>query len=99
MSSGKPLPDLFVTIHRYASIGDTQQDLENSLRSREAGLPQKKIYKGAALYTYHTGGGTLICEDGLFVIEINPGNNARPFVMKVLDVVLDELNSISSKSK
>ena len=51
------------------------------------------------LYNSHSGGGTVIYEDGLYVIEINPGNNARPFVMKVLDVVLAELNSISSMSK
>jgi hypothetical protein len=99
MSSRKPLPDLYVTIHHYVSSSDAQQDVQNSLRLRQAALPQKKSHEGAVLYKYHSGGGTVICEDGPYVIEINPGNNGRPFVMKVLDVVLAELNFISSKSK
>jgi len=100
MSSGKPLPDLHVTIHHYASSGDAQKDLEKSLRARQQPPQRKGLYKGAMLYRSHSGAGRVICEDGPYIIEISAGSEgASPLVMKVLDVVLAELNSISSKSK
>lgn len=100
MSSGIPGPDLDVTIHHYASSGDAQKDLERGFYSRPGTRPPKQIYKGATLYQYRSGAGRVICKDGPYIIEINPGSGgASPFVMKVLDVVLAELNFTSSKSK
>ena len=102
MSSEKPLPDLLVTIHRYASSGDAQQDLKKGLFRNQGPLP-KENYKGAILYRwlYSTGKtGTVVCQSGSYIIEINPNNgDTNLLVMKVLDVVLAELNSLSRKPK
>ena len=102
MSSERPDLDLDVTIHRYASSGDAQQDLKKGL-IRNQGPQPKEDYKGTMLYRwlYSTGKtGTVVCQSGLYIIEINPSNgDASPLVMKVLDVVLAELNSLSSKPK
>jgi hypothetical protein len=42
----------------------------------------------------------VVCQSGLYIVEINPNSEgASPLVMRVLDVVLAELDSTSSKSK
>jgi hypothetical protein len=89
-----PYVDIYITITRYASFDDAQKDLERGLRLRQATPEPKANYKGATLYKYRSGGGTVICEDGLYVVEINPNSEgASPIVMQVLDVVLTELDS------
>lgn len=96
MSSGKPLPDLFVIIHRYAFSGDAQKDLEMNLRVRQQSPQRKGLYKGAMLYRSHSSAGRVICEDGPYITESSAGSEGTsPLVMKVLDVVLAELNSPS----
>jgi hypothetical protein len=96
--------DISVTIARYVSSGDAQKNLEMSLSLRQAAPPPKGIiYKGATLYRYLDSTGktaTVVCQSGLYIVEINPNSEgARPLTMKVLDVVLAELDSTRSKSK
>ena len=95
------MEDIAVTIHRYASSGDEEQDVEKSLfRDRQERPATKEKYKGADLYRWRSGGGQVVCQDGLYVIEITPfREGASPVVMKVLDVVLAQLNSTSPNVK
>jgi hypothetical protein len=103
--SGYPghfIPDLYVTICLYASHDDEQRDVEKSLfgSMRQQTPSSKGQYKEATLYRWSSGGGHVVCQAGLYVVEITPvSEGASPLVMKVLDAVLAELESTSSKSK
>lgn len=91
----RPVPyvDLSVIITCYASDDDAQKELETSLHQRQAATPPKESYKGNLLYRYASGGGTAICQAGLYIVEINcRSERAIPLTMKVLDVVLAGLN-------
>ena len=80
-------------IARYPSSRDAQHALQSSLFQRPALTPPKENYRGASLYRYTSGGGTTICHAGEYIIEINPySEGARPLTMKVLDIVLGELD-------
>ena len=98
----KPVPyvDISVTITRYASSGDAQKDLKMGLL-RNQGPQPKENYKGATLYRWLDSTGktaNVVCQSGLYIVEINPNSEgASPLTMKVLDVVLGELNSTASK--
>jgi hypothetical protein len=95
-----PLWDLEVIIARYASSSEAQAALEKSLSQRPAMAPSKESYKGASLYRYASGARNAVCHSGQYVVEITPfSEGAGPLTMKVLDVVLGELGSASSKSK
>jgi hypothetical protein len=95
--------DLHVTIHRFATSGEAQQFLEESLRWRQATPQPKERYKDATLYRYLGASGavmTALCQAGQYIVEISPySEGGIPLTMKVLDVVLAELDSTSSKSK
>jgi hypothetical protein len=92
---------LDITIHRYVSLAEVQKDLERGFRSRPAVAPPKEGYKGAALYRYGPGA-NVICQCGLYIIEISPLSHndfTDSLVMKALDIALGELNAVSSKPK
>ena len=95
--------DLLVTIHRYASGGEAQSGLKLSLRSKQAVPAPKGIYKGATLYQYQGGSGgvmTALCQSGQYIVETSAySEGGISWTMKVLDVVLAELDSASSKPK
>jgi hypothetical protein len=99
----QPFQDLHITIHRYASSGEAQSDIEKSLRRRPATFQPRESYKGATLYRYlgaSEGIMTAICQADRYIVEINSySEGASPFIMNVLDVVLAELDSASSKSR
>ena len=97
-----PIVDLYITITRYASAGEVQKYIKNSLFgiARSVSPEPKEEYKGAILYRYSSGFGQLVCQSGLYIVEINPNcEGAMPLTMKVLDIVLAELDSTSSKSR
>lgn len=99
---GTPICDINVNIVCFASSVEVQKYIKKSLFGieRPARPAPKEKYKGAILYRYGSGFGHVVCQDGLYVIEITPINEgAGPWAMKVLDVVLTELGSTSSKSK
>jgi hypothetical protein len=99
---GIPNLCLGITVHRYVSFDDAQKDLEKSFHSRPALPPPKEVYKGAALYRYASQGENVICQSGLYIIEITPmprNGIAQSLVMNALDIMLAELDSISTKSK
>jgi len=93
--------DIYVTITRYASSGDAQKDLKMGL-FRNQGPQPKESYKGATLYRWLDATGktaNVVCQSGLYIVEINPNSEgAKPLTMKMLDVVLAELDSSSAKS-
>lgn len=100
MPQRTPHPDLLVTIHRYVSPGDAQQDLERGFRSMPGMRPPKQIYKGFTLYRFSSGVQRVICQSGQYIIEITPIRDAaNPLVAKILDVVLVELDSTAFNSK
>ena len=94
-----PVIDLSVTITRYASSIDATQAVEQNLMLRPVMFPSKN-YKGATLYDYSSGVGNMICQSGEYVIEIELfAEAAGALKMKVLNAVLTELDSTSSRSK
>lgn len=84
-----PMIDLWVTMVRYSSSNEAQQAVEESLMLRQAAHRPKENYHGSALYTFTSGGGTVICQAGEYVVEIT--GEGEPLVMKTLDAVLAEL--------
>jgi hypothetical protein len=99
---GLPHIALRTTVHRYVSPGAAQKDLERNLFARPAMAPPKETYKGATLYRYASGAGNVICQFNKYIIEISPipQSGIKPsLVMKVLDVVMAELGSTTSRSK
>ncbi|HUZ07810.1 MAG TPA: hypothetical protein VMV89_10040 [Candidatus Paceibacterota bacterium] len=92
-----PYCDIYVTVTRFPSSGEVQKYIKNNLFgvARQASPERKgKKYKGAILYRYNSGFGHVVCQDGLYIIEIMPINEgASPLTMKVLDVLLAELGS------
>ena len=86
-----PFVDMSATIARYASVGDTQNELPKGLLRNQA-YRSKESYRGAALYRWvdSTGGtSTVVCQSGRYIIEIDSySDDARPLIMKLLDVVL-----------
>ncbi len=86
---------LSITIHRYASTGAAQDDLEKGFGMRPAlPLPQQ-AYKGAELYRYASGG-NVICQFNQYIIEIIPGPRSgvtQAAVMKALDAALARLGN------
>jgi hypothetical protein len=92
--------DLDATIHRSASAGDAQQDLERSLRLRQAPPQPQGDYRGASLYRSTSGGERVLCRSGRYVVEIGAlSEGGGPYVMKMLDVILAELDSASAQPK
>jgi len=93
---GEPAADFFVTITRYASAEDAQNNLSLGLL-RNQGPQPREDYQGAALYRWrYASGGTanVVCHSGLYIVEINSYDEAAsPWIMKVLDIVLTELPS------
>ena len=75
--SGYPghfIPDLHVTICLYASCDDEQRDVEKNLfgNMRQQTPSSKDQYKEATLYRWSSGGGYVVCQAGLYVVEIAP---------------------------
>jgi hypothetical protein len=93
-----PIVDIFLTITRYASLAAAQKDIEQNLLLRQVMPQSRTIYNGAIPYNY-TSGGTMICQAGEYIIELNPSEQATSSVMKVLDAVLAELKSTAAKPR
>jgi hypothetical protein len=80
---------LGLNIRRFVSSGEVQRYLENTFRERPAVPPAREDYHGAAFYRYKSALGAVICQEGPFVVEMNPrSERGGTLVMKVLDIVL-----------
>jgi hypothetical protein len=97
----KPVPymDIEITVTRFNSPKDAHDGITKEMRSRQATPRPKESYRGAWLYRFTSGGGTVICESGQYVIEINPNSEAaRPFTLGLLDVALAQIKHVLIKS-
>jgi len=93
-----PYMDIEVTIIRFATSSEAQDELQNEMRLRPATPLPKENYRGALLCRFTSGGGTVICQSEQYVVEINPNiEAARPLTLKVLDVVLGQIGSVPIK--
>lgn len=93
-----PYMDIEVIVTRFASSSEAQDNLKKELRLRQATPSPKEYYKGALLIRYASGGGTVICQSEQYIVEINPFvEAARPLTLKLLDTVLEQIKSDSSK--
>jgi hypothetical protein len=70
------------------------------MRLRQAAPLPKENYKGALLYRFASGGGTVICQSSQYIVEINPNvEAARSLTLKVLDVVLGQIGPMHTDGK
>ena len=98
----KPVPyiDIAFSVTRFDSPEDAHGEITKEMRFRQATPLPKEDYKGAWLYRFASGDGTVICQSGQYVVEINPlSEGARPSTLSLLDVVLAQINQASIKSK
>ena len=98
----KPVPyiDIAITVTRFDCPKHAHDEIIKEMRLRQATPLPTENYKGAWLYRFTSGGGTVICQSERYVIEINPNSaDARPFTMSLLDVVLAQIKQASIKSK
>jgi hypothetical protein len=97
----KPVPyiDIAITVTRFDSPKVAHDQITKEMRLRPATPMPKENYKGAWLYRFTSGGGTVICQSGQYVIEINPNSEAaRPFTLGLLDVALAQIKHVLIKS-
>lgn len=98
----KPVPyiDITITVTRFDSPKEAHDQITKEMRSRQATPMPKEIYQGAWLYRFTSGGGTVICQSGQYVIEINPNSEAaRPFTLILLDVVLAQTKPVVNQKQ
>lgn len=94
------MADLEVTAVRYDSSKDAEQAVKGSLGGRQVAPQSKENYRGFTLYRFAPEYGTVICQAGDYVVEIDPlSKAAETMVMKTLDVVLGGLPKIAGGSK
>lgn len=88
------LVDVHVALAQYVSSDEAKQDVEASLRQRAAVPPPARGYRDGVLFRYSSGAGTAICQHREYVVEVwSSTESAQPFIMKVLDVVLNKIDS------
>ncbi len=91
---------LEISLRRFTSSDDGRKYLVQTFLERPAADPLKEDYRGAVIYRYASGGGTVLGQDGLFVVEIDPVSERGGLVaMKVLDIVLAELAAEATRSE
>jgi hypothetical protein len=95
-----PYDDFMVKITRCVSSLSAQKTLEKIKRQRSAAPPSKEPYKGVTLYRYTADKSAVIFQEGICIVEISDiSEAARALTTNVLNVVLTELDSFTSKQK